>query len=305
MKTGRIILAGGNGFLGKSLAQVLAARGCEVVVLTRQPRSQGGLAREVFWDGRQPGPWTESLDGAEAVINLAGRSVNCRYNEANRREINASRVDSVRVLGESIRRCAHPPRVWIQCSSLALYGDTGDRWCDEGAPEGQGFPAETCRLWEAAFNQSPTPGVRRVLLRIGFVLGKEGGALQTMGRLARLGLGGSAGSGRQYISWIHLADMNNIFASALDREDLSGVFNVATPEPVTNAEFMRELRRALRRPWSPPVPAWAVRMGCWLMRTEACLALTGRRCVPERLLRHGFSFRRPRLKDALGDLYAR
>jgi uncharacterized protein (TIGR01777 family) len=305
MKTGRIVLAGGSGFLGKSLAQVLVARGCEVVVLTRQPSSQGGLAREVFWDGRQLGSWTESLDGADAVINLAGRSVNCRYNEANRAEINASRVDSVRVVGEAIRRCAHPPRVWIQSSSLAIYGDTGDRWCDESAPEGEGFPVDTCRLWESAFNESPTPGVRRVLLRIGFVLGKEGGALQTMGRLTRLGLGGSAGSGRQYISWIHLADMNRIFAAALDREDLAGVFNVATPEPVTNAEFTGELRRALRRPWSPPVPAWAVRIGCWLMRTEACLALTGRRCFPERLVRHGFSFRWPRLKDALGDLYAR
>jgi uncharacterized protein (TIGR01777 family) len=302
MKTRRIILAGGSGFLGKSLAPVLTGRGCEVVVLTRSPGPSGSGVRDVYWDARNPGPWMECFEGADAVINLAGRSVNCRYTERNRREINASRVDSVRMVGEAIRRCAHSPRVWVQSSSLALYGDAGERWCDESAPEGSGIPAETCRLWEGAFKASPTPQTRRVLLRIGLVLAEGRGALQLLTPLAKLGLGGRAGTGRQFMSWVHGEDMNRIFEAAL--ESLEGIFNVCAPQPVTNAEFMRELRRVLHRPWSPPVPVWAVHLGCWLMRTEPCLALGGRRCLPERLLQSGFTFKWPTLAAALNQVYA-
>ncbi len=167
-----------------------------------------------------------------------------------------------------------------------------------------GFPVETCLLWEKAFEESPTPQTGRVILRIGFVLGKSGGALQMLARLAKLGLGGTVGSGRQYISWIHSLDMNRLFLSAIEREQMSGVFNATSPQPVTNAEFMRELRRAVNRPWSPPVPNWAVHIGSRLMGTEACLALTGRRCAPKRLQDNGFSFNFPVLRDALTDIYA-
>jgi len=303
MNREKIILAGGSGFLGILLSQYLTERDYDVTVLTRHPNQSSGVVKEIHWDGCTLGPWAEQLNGARAVVNLAGKSVNCRYTPQNRREINESRVNSVRVIGEAIRACPKPPSVLVQAASLAIYGDAGDRWCDESAPTGQGFPTETCLLWEQAFNESPTPQTRRVILRISFVLGKSGGALQILARLAKLGLGGAVGSGRQYISWIHSLDMNRLFLSAIEQEQMSGAFNATGPQPVTNAEFMRELRHAVHRPWSPPVPTWAVRIGSRLMGTEACLALTGRRCLPKRLMENGFSFKFPALREALTDIY--
>jgi len=302
MSDKRIILAGGSGFLGRLLSKYLTERGYEVTVLTRHP-NQGSNVKELHWDGSTLGPWAEHLDGARAVVNLAGKSVNCRYTPENRREINESRVNSVRVIGEAIRACSNPPRVLVQSASLAIYGDVGDRWCDESTSPGDGFPVETCLLWEKAFAEAPTPQTRRVIYRIGFVLGKSGGALQTLARLAKFGLGGTVGNGRQYISWIHYLDMNRLFLSAIEQEQMNGVFNATCPQPVTNAEFMRDLRRVLHRPWSPPVPTWAVHIGSRLMGTEACLALTGRRCQPKRLQENGFTFDFPKLPEALTDIY--
>lgn len=303
MSDKRIILAGGSGFLGKPLSKYLVERGYEVIVLTRQPGQGGGANKEVYWDGQTLGPWAEHLNGARAVVNLAGRSVNCRYTPQNRREINESRVNSVRVIGEAIHACSNPPAVLVQSSSLAIYGDAGDRWCDESSSCGEGFPVETCLLWEKAFEESATPPTRRVVLRIGLVLGKSGGALKTLAPLAKLGLGGTIGKGRQYMSWIHSLDMNRLFLAAIEQEQMSGVFNATGPQPATNAEFTRELRRALHRPWSPPVPNWAVHIGSFLMGTEACLALTGHRCAPKRLQELGFSFNFPKLREALADIY--
>jgi uncharacterized protein (TIGR01777 family) len=243
------------------------------------------------------------LNGARAVINLAGKSVNCRYTAENRREINESRVNSVTAIGEAIRACSKPPSVLVQSASLAIYGDAGDDWCDETTSPGDGFAVETCLLWEKAFADSSTPQTRRVVLRIGIVLRKSGGALRTLGRLAKFGLGGTVGNGRQYISWIHWLDMIRLFLAAIEQEQLSGVFNATGPQPVTNAEFMRELRHAVHRPWSPPVPNWAVHIGSFLMGTEACLALTGRRCLPKRLQENGFNFNFTALGAALTDIY--
>jgi uncharacterized protein len=304
MNDKRVILAGGSGFLGKLLSNFLTERGYEVTVLTRHPQQRGSGVKEIHWDGRTLGPWVAHLNRARAIVNLAGKSVNCRYTAENRREINESRVNSVSAIGEAIRACSNPPQVLVQAASLAIYGDAGDRWCDETTSPGDGFPVETCLLWEKAFEDSPTPQTRRVILRIGFVLGKSGGALQTLGRLAKLGLGGTVGNGRQYISWIHWLDMIQLFLAAIEQEQLSGALNATGPEPVTNAEFMRELRHAVHRPWSPPVPTWAVHIGSRLMGTEACLALTGRRCLPTRLQNNGFSFKFPTLRDALADIYA-
>ncbi|WNG22321.1 TIGR01777 family protein [Cystobacter fuscus] len=295
-----MVLAGGSGFLGRSLARELEARGDEAIILTRSPSP--GSAREVAWDGRTLGDWCTRLEGALAVVNLAGRSVDCRYTPENRREILSSRLDSVRVLGEAIRRCATPPGVWVQAASLAILGNSGDAVRDERSPPGEGFSVDVCRQWEAVFAEQRSPGTRQVLLRIGFALGRDGGALDKLARLARWGLGGAVGSGEQYISWLHIDDLNALFLRAIEDPCMEGVYNATGPSPVTNAEFMRTLRRVLHRPWSPPVPAWAVRVGARWMGTEAELALSGRRGIPQRLMAEGFTFRHTNLHEALADI---
>ena len=300
----RVVLAGGSGFLGGHLARHLAVDGVDVVVLTRSPDRHVGPGRAVAWDGRTIGPWAAELSGARAVVNFAGKSVDCRYTAANLLEIDASRVDSVRVLHSALRDCQGPPPVWVQAASLAILGDSGDEECDESAWPGRGVAVQTCLKWEDALFQEQDPDVRVVCLRISFVLGADGGALERLGTLARCGLGGTVGSGRQWISWLHVDDMNRIFRRAIEDTALRGVVNATGPNPATNREFMRALRRAVHRPWSPPAPAWAVRVGARLMGTEPSLALTGRRGVPGCLEGLGFEWEHPDLDTALASIYA-
>lgn len=296
----KVVLAGGSGFLGRALAEELLRQGHEVVILTRTPRS----AIERAWDGASLGDWLRELDGAQALVNLTGRNVDCRYTQANRREIIDSRVSSVRVLGRAFEQLAHPPQTWVQASSLAIYGDAGARICAEDAPHGNDFGAEVCELWERALDEQRLP-VRKVVLRIGFVVGKSGGALRRLTMLVRAGLGGPVGSGEQYLSWLHLADMNALFQAALERPEISGTYNATGPTPLQNREFMRILRAVLGRGWSPPTPAFAAALGAFFLRTEASLALTGRRCVPKRLEQQGFRFRWTELEPALKDILLR
>jgi uncharacterized protein (TIGR01777 family) len=303
MPTARIILAGGSGFIGQSLAGPLVEKGYDVVVLTRSPENTGGPTRQVRWDGRTVEDWGAEVDGAAAVINLAGKSVNCRPTRENHRQIIDSRVNSVKAVATAINQAVRPPRVWVQASSLAIYGNPGDKICDESTPPGQGPSVDICRQWEGAVKNHPTPATRRVILRIGFVLGRGGGALGTLEKITRFFLGGRVGSGRQYISWLHMADLHNIVLEAIGRDDLSGAYNVCAPRPVTNAQFMRQLRHAIGRPWSPPAPAWAVRLASIPMGTDPDLALSGRRCIPKRLLEQNFEFQFTDLAKALQDLY--
>ena len=304
----RVILAGGSGFIGRQLARRLSGQGCDVVILTRSPRREshapGGTpgVREVAWDGRTCGPWWSELEGADGVVNLAGRTVNCRPTPSNIAEVIASRVDSARALGEACGRCAKPPRAWVQTGALAYYGDTGDEILDETSPAGVGHAVGICVPWESSMRKALPDTTRGTILRIGIVLGMDGGALPTLVRLVRLGLGGSAGSGRQWVSWIHADDMLSLIEFALFQSTLSGPVNACTAFPVTNQDFMREIRRAVGRPWSPPAPSFAVRLGAWLMGTDARLALTGRRCHPRKLIDAGFQFRHPQLRGALQDL---
>jgi uncharacterized protein len=302
----RILLAGGSGFIGRELARVLVARGYEVIVLTRTPRQSSGF-REVEWGGAHVGEWIQFLGDAEAVVNLTGRSVNCPHTPENLREILDSRVNSVRAIAHSIPHVIipnikKPPRVWVQASAVGFYGDTGDRLCDESSAAGTDALAGICKQWEAAFNSADAPNTRKVALRIGFVLGREGGALPVLSKLTKRFLGGSAGSGKQFISWIHLEDLTRMFIAAIEREDLSGTYNAVGASPVTNAEFMRELRHALHRPWSPPVPKFAVRLGARWMKSEPSLALASQCCAPIRFLESGFEYQFPKLRPALEDL---
>jgi len=299
----RIVIAGGSGFIGSALAGQLAARGDEVVILTRAPGPRGGAIREVKWDARSvEDAWLREVDGARAVVNLAGKNVNCRYTRRNLAEIDESRINAVRVMAEAINRCANPPPVLIQASTTAIYGDAGERWCDESSPLGDGVAVATATKWEDAFASHPTPRTRRVLLRISFVLGRNGGVLRMLATMTKWFLGGTVGNGRQYITWVHIDDLCRVVARAIDDESMRGLYNVASPTPVPNAGFMRELRRACRRPWSPPVPAWTVRIGCFILRTEPILALTGRRARAQRLADAGFTFEHQDLPKALGTL---
>ena len=303
MNKKRVVLAGGSGFLGRALAKELLLRNYEVVVLTRSPRERSDGAKEIVWDGKYIGEWIQFLDGAEAVINLAGRGINCRHTPENIREIIDSRVNSVNAVGAAIYHITHPPGVWVQAGAVGFYGDPEDHLCDENSPAGGDTLAGICQPWEGAFDSVSTPKTRCVLLRIGFVLGRDGGALPVLAGLTKWFLGGTVGGGKQFISWIHVGDLSRMFIEAVERDEPAGTFNAVGPNPVTNREFMRELRRALHRPWSPPAPEWAVKLGSRLMRTEPSLALTGCRVAPKRFLEAGFNFQFPDLPGALKNLF--
>jgi len=257
----------------------------------------------VRWDGRTAEkPWVCELEGAVALVNLAGKSVECRRTESNRAEILRSRVDSCDVLGTALRQVYRPPAVWVQAASLAIYGNAGDRLCGESAFIPDEFPTDVCIAWEEALGRAIRPEMRWAVLRIGLVLGRDGGALPKLARLARLGLGGRIGSGRQWISWIHLEDMTRLFLEAIRNPAIHGICNATGLQPVTNAEFMNTLRRTLRMPFGLPSPAWLVRLGAPLLDTDPDLALNGRRGLPCRIHGLGFRFRHHELATALADL---
>lgn len=308
----RIVLAGGSGFLGNLLAGHLQPRGWEAVILTRHPYP-GAAFREVAWDGRVLGEWAKEIDGADAVINLAGRSVNCRYTEKNRRAIMDSRVESTRVLGEAISRSAQPPRVWINCSTATLYkhtfGPPHDESSTDFAPSAEAkdeFSVSVAKAWEQALNEATTPGTRKVALRITLVFGTiKGGVFQILRRLSKVGLGGRMGSGKQFVSWIHEDDFCRAVERILERDDLSGPVNIASPNPLPNAEMMRLFRRHCGIALGLPAEEWMLEVGAWVMRTETELLLKSRRVVPGRLLATSFEFKFPTMESALLDLEKR
>lgn len=300
----RVVIAGGSGFIGSALASECRAQGREVVILTRAPRQRNDGAVEAAWDAAHPGEWFQHLDGAAAVINLAGKNVKCRHTPENVQALMDSRINAVRAIAQVLEQIKSPPPVWIQASAVGYYGNAKSRTCDESAPSGMDALADICRQCEYAFTTAAAPKTRKVLLRIGFVLGRDGGALPILARMTRLFLGGSAGSGKQYVSWIHIRDLTRMFQECVSRDDLSGPFNAVGPNPATNREFMRALRHTLRRPWSPPAPAWAVRMSARSMGIEPSLALDGCRVIPKRFAEAGFQFQFPELGRALSDILA-
>ena len=300
---GRIVIAGGTGFLGLGLARFLAGTECDVVLLSRNPVAPDARWRHETWDGRTLGEWRHVLDGASALVNLAGRTVDCIKTPDHADEILRSRVEATRVLGQAIRSVDAPPAVWIQMGTAHRYGDPPEVVCDEDSAFGYGLAPFVGQAWEEAFEEAVLPTTRPVVLRTSFVLGRNGGALPTLARLARFGLGGKAGHGRQGISWIHMRDMNRLFVRAMTEPSMRGAYIASAPNPVSHAEFMRTLRRVLGVPIGLPAPAWLVRIGArWLLRTDPELVLYGRRCISRRLAEEGFQFDFPELDAALRDL---
>jgi uncharacterized protein (TIGR01777 family) len=308
MSKKRILLAGGSGFLGYALSKTLLAGNYEVIVLTRSPRARSDGMKEIGWDAKSLGDWANFVDGAEVVINLTGRSVDCRYNEKNRRAIIASRVDSTRVLGEAIAKCNQPPRVWLNSSSATIYKHTFEKAMDEAGETGatpeakDEFSIEVIRQWERALDGAQTPATRKVALRITLVLGKDGGVFPVLRRLARFGLGGKMGGGRQFVSWIHEEDFCSAVEWIIANENLSGAINLATPDPLPNGETMRLICEACGVPFGLPATEWMLEVGAFFLRTETELILKSRRVVPEKLLASGFHFQFPDLRGALKNL---
>ena len=307
----KVILAGGSGFLGQALARRLTAAGWEVVVLTRDtdrvpPADDLPSLRAVMWNGETGGAWATELEGAAALVNLAGRSINCVHSLENSREILDSRLNAVKALAKGYARAKRPPALWLQVSATGFYGNAGDRFCEESLPPGPGFLAEVCRQWEEAFAALDLPDVRRVVLRLGPVLDEKTGPFPAMRSLVRKFAGGAAGSGRQFLSWIHRDDAIAAFEAALTRPEMAGVYNVCAPGPVTNAEFMREFRAAVGRPWCPPAPEFVARFVAeHHFNTDGNLVLHGQRASAQKLVASGFKFKHPAVGGAIRDLLGR
>lgn len=299
-----MVIAGGTGFLGLNLARHLADLGCDVVLLSRHAPRPDARWTHVQWDARTVGSWVEHLDGAAAIVNLAGRSVDCVKTPDNCDEILRSRVESTLVLAQAVRQVQNPPPVWVQMATAHRYGDPLTAWCDENSPFGYGFAPYVGQAWEEAFERNVLPSIRGVVLRTSFVLGRSGGALRRLAKLARLGLGGKVGSGRQGVSWIHEHDMNRLFARAITDDRMSGAYLATAPNPVSNAEFMRELRRALNVRFGLPAMSWMVRFAAPILRTDPELALYGRYCYSARLRDEQFEFKFPDIQSALLNLYS-
>jgi uncharacterized protein (TIGR01777 family) len=307
----RIVLAGGSGVLGRLLARTLAGKGHEIIVLTRSPHV-GGESRQVEWDARTLGVWRQELEGAAAVINLTGRSVNCRYSAVNRRLILESRVLSTRVLGEAIAGCAAPPPTWLNASTATIYkhsfeqtmDETGEIAADNDAKDE--FSVEVAQAWEQALAEAPTPNTRKIPLRIGIVFLKEQGTIfSILRRLVRLGLGGSMAGGRQFVSWIHQQDFYRAVEWILDHPALHGPVNVVAPNPVTNREMMAVFRKVCGQSMGLPAARWMLEIGAFVMRTETELMIKSRRAVPAKLLDAGFQFHFPTFHAALEEIERR
>ena len=303
--SGRIVIAGGSGFLGVSLATHLGKSGRQVVVLSRHPPKPSGPWRHVTWDARALGDWRCELDGAIGLINLVGRSVDCIKTPDHKDEILRSRLEATRVLGKAVRTVDSPPPVWVQMSTAHIYGDPPHLTCTEESPFGYGLAPFVGRAWEEEFRASVLPSQRPVVLRTSFVIGRDrgagGGALARLRMLAILGLGGRVGSGTQGMSWIHETDINRLFDRAITNPTMQGAYIASSPNPAPQQVFMRVPAR-VGMPIGLPAFSWMVRLGALFMRADADLALYGRYVVSKRLLDERFEFQFPHLRDALKDL---
>jgi uncharacterized protein len=305
----KIVIPGGTGQVGTALGRALRREGHEVVVLTRHPGGNG----QVAWDGERLGPWAAQIDGSDVVINLAGRSVSCRYTKENLTEMMRSRVLSARVVGRAIAAADHPPRVWLQMSTATIYADTrgapqdditgvigGD---EDNVPGYWAFSVDIALAWERELNEANVPATRQVALRSAMVMTPDrGGVFDILSRLARLGLGGPVAGGQQYVSWIHEDDFTGAVRFLIDHDDLTGPVNLASPGPLPQRDFMRELRAAWRVRVGLPATRWMAELGALAIRSDTELLLKSRRVVPARLTTAGFEFRYDTWREAARDL---
>lgn len=306
----KIILAGGTGFLGKALQQFYCDKATDIVVLSRSvntlaPRKGAcGIVRHVYWPNKlnNDRSWMRELEGADFVINLAGKNVNCRYNDANKKEILESRVQATEAIAQAIRLCKTPPKLWMNLSSATVYRHAEDRPQNEFTGEiGEGFSEDVVRAWEKAFDEDCGP-VRKIKLRTGIVFGNGEGVIPRLKNLVRFGLGGKHGNGKQMVNWIHVDDFVNIVEWCRTNQNAKGPYNIVAPNPVTNAEMMKSMRKAMHMPFGLPAPKWMLDVGAWLIGTEVELLLKSRWVEPKRLLDEGYKFQYPEITKALNQL---
>jgi uncharacterized protein (TIGR01777 family) len=304
-----IVIAGGSGFLGRALAAHFQKAGSRITILTRSPKATSSAIREIKWDAATLGEWTRELDGTDAVINLVGRSVDCRYHERNRRLIMESRVNSTRVIGQAIAKSKAPPSVWLNASTATIYKHTfGPAWNESGeigsTPEAKDeFSIQVATTWERTLNEAQTPLTRKVAMRASMVMGTRGNSVfPVLRRLTRFGMGGRMGNGRQFVSWIHEADFCRAVEWLIAHREFSGPVNVCAPNPVTNVEMMNLFREACGMPLGLPAAGWMLEIGAFVVQTETELLIKSRRVIPGRLAESGFEFQFPRLRQAIEDL---
>jgi uncharacterized protein len=303
-KFNKIVLAGGSGYLGKVLAKHYMGLANEVIILARQQQSIGlPNIQTVLWDGKTEGDWSIELENADLLINLCGKNVNCRYTSKNRQEIIYSRVGPTRLLNRVIEKMINPPKVWINITSATIYRHAEDHEQDESTGEiGYGVSVEVCRQWEESFFETQLPNTRKIALRMGIVLGRSGGAFPRLLTLAKFGMGGKQGDGKQYISWIHEQDAALSTQWILENEAIKGRVNCTSPNAITNREFMQKLRAVYGIYFGLPCPTWMLTLGARLIGTETELILKSRWVAPKLLVENGFKFQYPKLDSALRDL---
>lgn len=303
MKYGKIILAGGNGYLGGILAKYFSSMADEVIILARKPQTEKDRIKTVVWDGRTMGDWTNGLQGADLLVNLCGKNVNCRYTKKNKKEIFDSRLIPTQLLGKAIEEMENPPKLWINITSATIYRHAEDHSQDEFTGEiGKGFSIEVCKAWESSFFETNTPNTRKIALRMGIVLGLKDGAFPRLLNLVKLGLGGKQGKGEQYMSWIHEEDVAGSIEWLFNHPEIEGVVNCTAPEAIKNHVFMHSIRKAFGRNFGLPAPAWLLAIGAKIIGTETELILKSRWVKPVVLLNSGFEFRYPTIESAVKNI---
>ncbi|WP_316826427.1 TIGR01777 family oxidoreductase [Pedobacter miscanthi] len=300
MKYGKIVLAGGNGYLGNVLAKHFSSLANEVIILARKPKADNGNIKTLLWDGKTMGDWANNLSGTDLLVNLCGKNVNCRYTEKNKKEIFDSRLIPTRLLGEAIKEMENPPKLWINITSATIYRHAEDSPQDEFTGEiGAGFSIEVCKAWENSFFENETPHTRKIALRMGIVLGLKDGAFPRLLNLVKLGMGGKQANGEQYMSWIHEDDAARSMEWLLNHPEINGVVNCTAPNAVKNDVFMLSIRKAYGRNFGLPAPAWLLAIGAKIIGTETELILKSRWVKPVVLLNSGFEFKYGEVGEAM------
>lgn len=283
----KIIIAAGTGFLGRNLENYFLDKNYGVKILTRNPKRKN----EIFWDAKTIGTWKNVLEDADVLINLAGKSVDCRYNDKNKKEIYASRIDSTRVLQQAIDNCQNPPKIWLNASSATIYIHSETHLnTEKNGIIGDDFSMNICKSWEKEFFRTENLNIRKVALRTSIVLGKNGGAFPKFKQITKLGLGGKQGRGNQLVSWIHIDDFCEAIHFIIEHQNLKGAINITAPNPLSNEKMMKQLREKMKIPFGIPSPVWLLELASFFMQTETELMLKSRNVYPETLLQHGFSF---------------